>query len=138
MIRIGHVLCPVDFSLFSTRALRHAAAWATWYGARLTVLHVWHEVPAANVIPSLQAPPEAEPILSGERADMEARMREYCAEVVPGVAVSCRLVHAPNVQDEIVDQADVLGADLLLMGSHGRSGFTTAGFTSSWISFGGR
>ena len=44
MIRIGHVLCPVDFSLFSTRALRHAAAWATWYGARLTVLHVWHAV----------------------------------------------------------------------------------------------
>ena len=55
MIRIGHVICPVDFSPFSTRALQHAAAWATWYGARVTVLHVWHDVPAANIIPSLQA-----------------------------------------------------------------------------------
>ena len=46
MIRIGHVLCPIDFSPFSARALRHAAAWSRWYGAQLTVLHVWHDVPA--------------------------------------------------------------------------------------------
>ena len=40
MIEFKRVLCPVDFSESSTRALAHAAALARWYDAQLTVLHV--------------------------------------------------------------------------------------------------
>jgi hypothetical protein len=36
MIRIAHVLCPVDFSAISCRALNHATALAQWYDATLT------------------------------------------------------------------------------------------------------
>ena len=46
MIRIAHVLCPVDFSEISQHALAHAAAVARWYKARLTVLHVFANLPA--------------------------------------------------------------------------------------------
>jgi nucleotide-binding universal stress UspA family protein len=40
MIEIKRVLCPVDFSDCSLRALARAVALARWYQAQLTVLHV--------------------------------------------------------------------------------------------------
>ena len=40
MIRIDQIMCPVDLSGASARALRHAAAWARWYEVPLRVLHV--------------------------------------------------------------------------------------------------
>ena len=51
MIRIAHVLCPVDFSEISRRALDHAAALAQWYEARLTVLNVFPVMPVMDVPP---------------------------------------------------------------------------------------
>lgn len=40
MVEFARLLCPVDFSDSSARALAHAAALARWYEAQLTVLHV--------------------------------------------------------------------------------------------------
>src|SRR5262245_40917356 len=40
MIEFRQIICPVDFSESSVRALAHAAAFARWYDAQLTVLHV--------------------------------------------------------------------------------------------------
>jgi len=40
MISLRRVLCPVDFSEPSERALRYALAIARWHGSALTVLHV--------------------------------------------------------------------------------------------------
>ena len=40
MRELNHILCPVDLSSISKSALRHAFAWAHWYGAELHVLHV--------------------------------------------------------------------------------------------------
>jgi nucleotide-binding universal stress UspA family protein len=45
MIRIAHLLCPVDFSEISRRALDHAAAIARWYGVRVTLLYVFANLP---------------------------------------------------------------------------------------------
>ena len=39
-VTIQRILCPVDFSDFSRRALDHALALARWYEARVEVLHV--------------------------------------------------------------------------------------------------
>jgi nucleotide-binding universal stress UspA family protein len=39
VVEIRSVLCPVDFSDFSRRALDHAVTVARWYGARLAVLY---------------------------------------------------------------------------------------------------
>ena len=40
MVEFTRILCPIDFSDSSLRALDHAAALANWYKAQLTVLHV--------------------------------------------------------------------------------------------------
>ena len=51
MLHIAQVLCPVDFSEFSQHALDQAAAIARWYGARLTILHVFLTRPAVDMPP---------------------------------------------------------------------------------------
>jgi len=40
VIEFEHILCPIDFSDTSIRALTYAAAFADWYEAQLEVLHV--------------------------------------------------------------------------------------------------
>ena len=84
MVKIGRILCPVDFSDFSRRALDYAVALARWYGSRLTVLHV-HHAPFPARVPVEPKAAEGDP----------AR--------------------------EILAEADA--ADVIVMGTHGRSGF---------------
>ena len=58
MIQIQRILCPVDFSDGSKRALDHAVALAKWYDARVTMFHVCAPVPisaystVASMMPS--------------------------------------------------------------------------------------
>jgi nucleotide-binding universal stress UspA family protein len=41
VIEIRRILCPIDFSNYSRRALDHAVAIARWYESTITVLHVF-------------------------------------------------------------------------------------------------
>ena len=40
MVEFARIICPVDFSESSQRALAYAAAIARWYDSQITVLHV--------------------------------------------------------------------------------------------------
>ena len=55
-IQIKDILCPTDFSTFSSRALRHAMAVARRYKSRLALLHAIPfelELPPAAFVPYL-------------------------------------------------------------------------------------
>jgi len=115
MIRITHVLCPVDFSDISQHALDHAAAIAHWYEAQLTLLHVFVARPTMDALP-----------LALEDADREwlnKSIREMAVRVPPDVCVDVRVEQAEQVHNEILGQLAATGADLLVLGTHGRSGF---------------
>lgn len=45
MIEIRSILCPIDFSEHSRRALDHAIAIARWYESRVTAVHVFSNLP---------------------------------------------------------------------------------------------
>jgi nucleotide-binding universal stress UspA family protein len=115
MIEIKRILCPVDFSDFSHRSLDHAAAIARWYEAQLTVLHVLPRMPATEFSPVLATEQDR------ERACTE--LRALTAHLPPDVPVALRLQEAPDIHEEILAQAHALDSDLLVIGSHGRSGF---------------
>lgn len=125
MIKISRILCPIDFSEFSRRALRHAVATARWYDSRLTVLYVLPFVPAMNVLPSLAADPAQQIRLAATdlRHLREAALR-FVQAVDPG-AVPCDVIvtERNDVHREILEQAQTVSADLLVLGSHGHSGF---------------
>jgi nucleotide-binding universal stress UspA family protein len=113
MITISHILCPVDFSEYSARAVAHALAMARWYRARLTMLHVCVNLPRA----------ELPPIVLGdaERAQLLDELRRF-AGPHEGVSVDFHVQEASEVHQAILDHAGDLGADLLVIGSHGRQG----------------
>ena len=120
MALITNILCPVDFSTFSRNALDHAAAIARWYDAPVTALHVLPQVtallPAAGegLYPPLVF---CEDDLRQFRDELDAFARQS------GVAHIVSEVVQGSVVREIVRRAKELPADLLVMGTHGRSGF---------------
>jgi len=113
--KIAHVLCPVDFSDISQHALDHAAAIARWYEARLTLLYVFPNFPVIDVPSLVLGEPDREGLMAG--------MRGMAAAVPREVPVDFRIEEAPYVHNEILAQLGTTHADLLVIGTHGRSGF---------------
>ncbi len=114
MSRFTHVLCPVDFSNVSQHALDHAAAIAHRDQARLTVLYVFANLPSMDVPPLVLSPAERERI----RVDL----RRMCATIPASVQTDLRVLEAERVPRTILEQQVDVEADLLVLGTHGRSG----------------
>ena len=124
MIAIDRILCPVDFSGFSRRALDYAVGLARWYEARVTALHVYPMgIPSAAMAPG--SPVVIEPVVmsNADRELLQTQLRGFAeGERAPGVVVDIE-VGEGTVWREIVQRALSLPADLLVLGTHGRSGF---------------
>ncbi len=120
MIEFKRILCPFDFSDSSTRALAHAAALARWFDAQLTVLHVVPTFDPMQVQGELGVPIQF--VNPMTREEIVGRMRP-CLERA-GVSPEADLIaEAGHVPTTIVDQALTRGADLVVIGTHGRRGF---------------
>lgn len=121
-IQVEQVLCPTDFSIFSSRALRHATALARRFEARLTVLHVIpYVVPYGSGLPYyLPAPTVASPAMR-QHADEE--MRRFVEPAVDAPVPVRMEIREGDPWREIQSLAEELPADLVVMGTHGRGGF---------------
>jgi nucleotide-binding universal stress UspA family protein len=117
-IRIAEILCPTDFSVFSSRALRHAIVLARRFHARVTVAHV------LPLLPDVGAPLASRGLPSPElRAGAERELREFLdAADTSGVELRTRLLDGDPWR-EILALARELPADLAVLGTHGTSGF---------------
>jgi nucleotide-binding universal stress UspA family protein len=127
MIELKQILCPVDFSEFSRRALDHALGVARCHGSAVTVLNVVQPAPLVVPLPyylGVDTPPPPMSLPPADRAVIVAEIQQLVeTEQVPGVKVEPLVAEAPEVYREILVQADRLGSDLVVMGTHGRSGF---------------
>jgi nucleotide-binding universal stress UspA family protein len=124
MPTIRRILCPLDFSRFSQRALEHAVALGREFGAEVDAVHVSAVAPIAEHV-GIGSPIVLEParLRHSERAALEADLRDFAAETVAtGVAVRTSLVEGDPVA-AIVARAMTWPADLIVMGTHGRAGF---------------
>jgi nucleotide-binding universal stress UspA family protein len=123
MVQINHVLCPVDFSDSSRRALDHAIAIATWYGSRLTVMYVHHVPMSGLALASPLAPAAMEGLVlsPAERDQLRQELRAFTpADAVKNIAVEFSVAEG-DIAGEILGEAQ--SADMVVMGTHGRSGF---------------
>jgi nucleotide-binding universal stress UspA family protein len=117
---IHRLLCPTDFSEASDHALMQAAALARWYEARLTVLHVRLTVTPHPDMPS--GGPMA-PWLETETEALRKQTTEACRAIIDaGTPVDVAVLHGEPVP-LILAMADSLPADLVVMGTHGTTGF---------------
>lgn len=119
MIDIKRILCPIDFSPGSEHALAHAAALARWYESRLTVLHVSEIFLVPAVLPGNPSPVIG-PYISREAivGGLE-RFTEPLKE--SGIPFDIEIEEG-TAAHTIIDAATRAGADLLVMGTHGRGG----------------
>ena len=115
MTRINRVVCPVDFSDTSRHALDQAAAIARWYEAGLTVVYVFVSLPTLDLPPLV--------LDDKDREGLMVQLRRFVAGVPSDVRLELRVEQAEYVHDEILRQIAAEDADLLVLGTHGRSGF---------------
>jgi nucleotide-binding universal stress UspA family protein len=114
------ILCPVDFSEFSASVLAYAAAFARLFGSDITVLHVFATaVPPASsaTYPAwLLQVPEARKSIADELHVLLAPLSSA------GVRLRTQIAEG-NTSSEIIRHAAEPDVDLVVMGTHGRSGF---------------
>jgi len=125
----GTIVVGVDGSEPSHEALRWAVAEARLRDARVVAVHVWAFVPPTPIgdpgmlpMPAGDYPGQ----LEAERAAAQAELDEALAAAFPDGApsqVEARLAEG-DASEALVEEA--AGADLLVVGSHGRSGIASA------------
>ena len=113
MLRIQHVLFPTDRSAWSEVVFAHAARFARRHGATLHVLTV--SVGAGRDEDTLVTAPAA------TSDDFAARLHEAAADAVGFEVVHASLT-APSVPRGVLDYAEQIDADLVVMATHGRRG----------------
>lgn len=118
---IERVLCPVDFSDVSRRALGYAIAIARWYRSHLTVMFVQPMPVAIAAVAALgTGAPASFAASSAERMAIRRQLEELCLDEAAGDLSFEVAVNEGNVADEILAEAEA--ADLVVVGTHGRTG----------------
>jgi len=119
-IEIKKILCPVDFSESSEHALRYALAFAAAYDAELEVMHVVEMpfLPAYSTagMPELNVPVERIQQQFREQLDqLVERYRTTYAKITGRTSVGTPFL-------EIIREARSGQFDLIVVGTHGRTG----------------
>ena len=119
MTEIRRILCPIDFSPQSDKAADHALALATAMGAELTLIHVLSE-PALALEESggFQTPN----LVAEYTEHMTQKLTEVASRLRPtGAPVPTKILRGP-IHEAIVEEAKAEHSDLIVMGTHGRTG----------------
>lgn len=118
-----HILCPTDFSEPANNALKYACDLTAQYDAELHLLHVLPDPVAALTAYG--------PVVSAIPADWEETMRNQVNEQLANILDSewekgkqvQRSISEGFPSAEIIRYAKDNAIDLIVMGTHGRTGF---------------
>ncbi|MFA5110412.1 MAG: universal stress protein [Desulfobaccales bacterium] len=125
MLPFKRILCPTDFSEPSYQALKRAEELARHFGAELCVLHVIPPVPGPHAFAD---PPLATsfdvPLFQQELAVYAEKMlKDLVSHQVSGEVRSRDLVTTGEAAAEIQRVAAQEHADLIVIASHGQTGW---------------
>ena len=116
---IRTLLVATDFSDCSTAAVDAAGAWAKALGAEVHVLHAF-ELPVPRVM--AYDVPVSDLYIQQGREVADRRLREEADRIAAtGVSVQTHLAEAPAATSVVRVAAEV-GADWIVVGTHGRTG----------------
>jgi len=122
VVEFRNILCPIDLSDASSRPLAYATAFARWYEARLTVLHV---VPTFDPM-QIRSGALGDPVrilYPMTRDEILSELRRAVDAAGAGTLDVALATDAGDAAATIVDHAVRMATDLLVMGTHGRGGF---------------
>ena len=116
-MNLTRILCPVDFSEASRHAIEQAVVVAGYYKSRITALHVL--TPLTLAVPGMASS-------SDEVSELDRLRRlttaEFAAPAAKGIGLDV-LIDVGQPAGLILERATSLPADLVVMGTHGTSGF---------------
>lgn len=125
MFRLANILVPTDFSELSSFALPYAVRLAQRLGASITMLHADPFVEPIDLVGGGILAHDAVRI-DELRTLAEDRLAVFASEHVPAGVPVTRLTRVASPFVAIADVAAETGADLIVMGTHGRSGWRRA------------
>ena len=120
-MKIKRILCPTDFSAIAEKAVEYAVFLASSHNAELQLLHVVDYLHGFDNYLILSMTPHE----ISER--MEKHANEDLSEVVNQIKESVKTekaVRHGKASVQIIKMAREMKADLIVMGSHGRTGLS--------------
>ena len=122
MLPFKRILCPTDFSEPACRAIRAAGEMAETFSAELILVHVVGAIPALDTPTGMVgfdvAAYQKELTDSAEKS-LQERLEKHIPE---GVSTRALVVHG-EAAHEIVNTAKEEGVDLIVMSTHGATGW---------------
>lgn len=130
MVSIKRILYPTDFSDPSACALHYAAEMAKKFDAELVMLHVLLDESqmVSFYLPQLTVKNLSKDMEDGARAKMDEFIKETTA--LDGIEYTCEMVKG-IADDEIIKYANANAIDLIVIGTHGRTGLEHVIFGST-------
>ncbi len=119
MFKIHVILCPIDFSDASRKAVQYAREFAAGMGASVHLLNVVEPRPMAVDI-TLNYVPLEEDLEKAAAEDLQLLLQEL---LKGGIKAECS-VEFGNPADVILDKSAELDVNLVIMGSHGKKGLS--------------
>ena len=118
---VRHILVPIDFSEYANYAVDYAIELAKTLQARLTFLHVIHLTPLAmGSLDEAAFIPYLADIETEIQQQMQTLQNRIHQEGLQGETIAVRGVPFQT----IIETAESQEADLIVMGTHGRTGLT--------------
>ena len=123
MTRITRILVPTDFSATADAALEYAYVLAEQFGASIELLHVLDDPFVADGMAAEAYISEAPALRSAMLHDAQEKLRHRAIrEERRGTPVETEVLFGHGART-IAEYAAERGADLIVMGTHGRTGF---------------
>ena len=122
---VTHVLVPTDFSPSSLPAFRYAVEWAKVFEAELTLLHVHSLQPGLDIDAGI-----AQKYLDEQRKVAREELEKFLTEARQKVPKASMELVAGLASESICQVAREKKCDLIIMGTHGWTGFNRVLFGS--------
>ena len=116
----AHLLVPVDYAGCAWQVVGHAARLASAFGARVSLLYVVDPPAGVHLSDAVGAARSAGALLDAEAQD---ELRALTTAFPPEVAVELKVQHGEPAA-HILAEAARGGVDLIVMGTHGRTGLS--------------
>jgi nucleotide-binding universal stress UspA family protein len=119
-----HILVPLDGSATAERGLREAIRLAAEQKGKLRLLHVIDNLPMLMDMAAASSFEATMREVRGYGEALLAKSRKTATEAGVEAEAVLREVMQGRVADVVVDEAGKSGCDLIVMGTHGRRGFS--------------
>lgn len=123
---LNRILVPIDFSAHSEKAIRYATTLADKFDAKLTLLHVIEDPFITGAWQSQVFVPNIPELLQNLINTAQTHMAEQTKQLAAQGFVVESSVTTGRPSSAIVEQASEGKFDLIVMGTHGRTGLSQA------------